>query len=161
MKKLYMILYIVGGALMITAILGGNLSKFIFKTISQKTLDQAGIKKQSVDSLDNTIDEILYFVNNAKLKIENLKEFFGGLKLEKYKKQKNQLIYTNIYNPALEILSTFYRFATIFISLSIILIAVIIQVIYRNIHLRRRVEKMEEILKKQNLFPTPGSPDGQ
>ncbi len=148
MKNLYQILYGVAGLLFLLVILGGSLTKPVFNNYSVKTLESAGVKKASMDSIDSRIDDMLYSVKKVQLQIEKIKNIFSSDQIDetKYQRTKSEVFVKNIYTPLNEMLIVFYRIGFFFISIILLLSAVIFQLIYRSADLRRRVEKLEKVL---------------
>src|SRR3990172_4991912 len=106
MKKSYKSLYIASAIIFLIVILGGSVTKPVFNNFSESSLNTIGIKKSSVDSIDNSIDEMLYKVNRINLKIEKLKNLFSDEKVDKkkLKKVKNEIIFRNVYLPVNKVL---------------------------------------------------------
>lgn len=148
MKNFYQILYGVAGLLFIIVILGGSITKPVFNNYSVRTLETAGVKKSAMDSIDSRIDDMLYKVKKVQLQIEKIKNIFSSDQIDesKYQKTKSEVFVKNIYNPLNELLIVFYRIGFFFISLILFLTAVIFQVVYRSVDLRRRIEKLETLL---------------
>lgn len=146
MKNAYKSLYFASAIIFLIVILGGSVTKPVFNGFSEKSLNTIGIKKSSVDSVDNSIDEMLYKVNRINLKIEKLKNLFSDEKIdeEKYSKVKNEIIFRNVYTPVIEVLNTTYRIVFFIISVVVLFSAVILQLIYRGTDLKRRVAFLEE-----------------
>ena len=147
MKNFYQILYGVAGLLLLTVILGGSLTKPVFNNYSVMTLESAGVKKASMDTIDNRIDEMLYSVKKVQLQIEKIKNIFSSDQIDesKYQKTKSEVFVKNIYNPMNELLIVFYRIGFFFIAIIILLTALIFQLLYRSMDLRCRIEKLETI----------------
>lgn len=145
MKNLYQILYGVSGLLFLVVILGGSLTKPVFNNYSVKTLESAGVKKASMDSIDSRIDDMLYNVKKVQLQIEKIKNIFSSDQIDesKYQRTKSEVVAKNIYNPLNELVIVFYRIGFFFTSIILLLTAVIIQLVYRSKDLRRRVENLE------------------
>ncbi|NOS85783.1 MAG: hypothetical protein HOP31_11635 [Ignavibacteria bacterium] len=145
MKNLYQVLYGVAGLLFLTVILGGTVTKPVFNNYSVKTLETAGVKKASMDSIDSRIDDMLFSVKKVQLQIEKIKNIFSSDQIDenKYQRTKSEVFVKNIYNPLNELVIIFYRIGFFFISIILFLSAVIFQMIYRSKDLRRRVEKLE------------------
>lgn len=145
MKNLYQILYGVSGLLFLIVILGGSLTKPVFNNYSVKTLESAGVKKASMDSIDSRIDDMLYNVKKVQLQIEKIKNIFSSDQIDesKYQRTKSEVVAKNIYNPLNELVIVFYRIGFFFTSIILLLTAVIIQLVYRSKDLRRRVENLE------------------
>ena len=148
MKNLYQILYGVAGLMLLIVLLGGSLTKPVFNNFSTRTMETAGIRKASIDSLDGRIDDMLYTVKKVQLQIEKIKNIFSSEQVDesKFQRTKSEVFARNVYNPVNELLITFYRIGYFFISIIVLLAAVIFQLIYRAGDLRRRVEKLEASL---------------
>lgn len=148
MKNLYQILYGVAGLLLLLVVLGGSVTKPVFNNYSVKTLESAGVKRTSMDSIDSRIDDMLYNVKKVQLQIEKIKNIFSSDQIDesKYQRTKSEVFVKNIYNPLNELVIVFYRIGFFFISIILLLTAVIFQLIYRSRDLRRRVEKLESKL---------------
>lgn len=148
MKNLYQVLYGVAGLMLLIVLLGGSLTKPVFNNFSTRTMETAGIRKASIDSLDGRIDDMLYTVKKVQLQIEKIKNIFSSEQVDesKFQRTKSEVFAKNVYNPINELLITFYRIGYFFISIIILLAAVIFQLIYRSGDLRRRVEKLEASL---------------
>ena len=134
--------------MLLLVILGGSLTKPVFNNYSVKTLESAGVKKASMDSIDSRIDDMLYSVKKVQLQIEKIKNIFSSDQIDetKYQRTKSEVFVKNIYTPLNEMLIVFYRIGFFFISIILLLSAVIFQLIYRSADLRRRVEKLEKVL---------------
>ncbi|MCC6866095.1 MAG: hypothetical protein IT280_08035 [Ignavibacteria bacterium] len=147
MKNLYQILYGVAALLLLIVLLGGTLTKPVFNSYSVKTLETAGVKRSSIDSIDSSIDDMVYGVKKMEFQIERIKNIFSDKEIDeaKYRRVKNEVFAKNIYTPINELLIVGYRIGFLFVSLILFLSAVIIQLIYRSRSLRKRVEKLEEI----------------
>lgn len=145
MKNLYQVLYGVAGLMLLIVLLGGSLTMPVFNNFSTRTMETAGIRKASIDSLDGRIDDMLYTVKKVQLQIEKIKNIFSSEQVDesKFQRTKSEVFAKNIYNPVNELLITFYRIGYFFISIIVLLAAVIFQLIYRAGDLRRRVEKLE------------------
>ena len=145
MKNLYQILYGIAALLLIIVLLGGSLTKPVFNSYSVRTLESAGVKKSSIDSIDSKIDDLSYGMKKIELQIEKIKNIFSDKNIDesKYQRVKNEVFARNIYNPINELLVVFYRIGFFFISMIVFLTAVILQLVYRSRDLRRRVEKLE------------------
>ncbi len=145
MKNFYQILYGVAGLLFLLVILGGSLTKPVFNNYSVRTMETAGVKKVSIDSIDSRIDDMLYNVKKVQLQIEKIKNIFSSDQIDetKYQRTKNEVFVKNIYNPLNELIIVFYRIGFFFISIIFLLAGVISQLIYRSKDLRSRVERLE------------------
>ena len=124
------------------------MTKPVFNNYSVKTLESAGVKRASMDSIDSRIDDMLYNVKKVQLQIEKIKNIFSSDQIDesKYQRTKSEVFVKNIYSPLNELLIVFYRIGFFFISLIFLLTAVIFQLIYRSRDLRRRVENLENKL---------------
>ncbi|MEO6694196.1 MAG: hypothetical protein ABIO41_03230, partial [Ignavibacteria bacterium] len=76
MKITYMILYFLSGILFLMALLGSSVTKPMFDSISEKTIELSGFRKSYLQSVDNRIDELIYKSKQIELQIEKLKNFF-------------------------------------------------------------------------------------
>ncbi len=148
MKNLYQVLYGVAGLLFLIVILGGTVTKPIFNNFSTRTIETAGVKKVSLDSIDSKVDDMLFGLKKIQLQIDKLKNIFSDKEIDesKYQRVKNEVFTRNIYNPINELAIVFYRIGFFFISIIFLLTVVIFQLIYRSQDLRRRVEKLENKL---------------
>lgn len=148
MKNLYQSLYGMSGLLVLMVLLGGSLSKPMFNDFSVKTLEASGVKRQAFDSLDSRIDDMLHTVSKVQLQIEKLKNIFSSKEIDesKYVRIKNEVFVRNIYNPLNELIIVFYRIGFFFIAVIMLLCAVIFQLIYRSVDLRKRVTLLEKAM---------------
>jgi hypothetical protein len=85
-------------------------------------------------------------VNKVSFQIERLKNLFSDEKADETKSEKtrNEIIKRNVYKPINEILITIYRLIFLLVSIILLFSAVIFQLIYRGMDLRRRVSFLEE-----------------
>lgn len=150
MKNAYQICYIISGLLFAIVLLGGSLTKPAFNNFSEKSLNAIGITKSSIDSIDGSIDEVLYKVNRVNFQIERFKNLFSDDKanVSLLEKTRNEIINKNVYKPIIEILVTIYRLIFLLISIIIIFSAVILHLINRGIALRGRVSVLESRLNR-------------
>jgi hypothetical protein len=88
---------------------------------------------------------MLFGLKKIQLQIDKLKNIFSDKDIDesKYQRVKNEVFARNIYNPINELAIVFYRIGFFFISIILLLSAVIFQLIFRSQDLRRRVEKLE------------------
>ncbi|MFI5212064.1 MAG: hypothetical protein ACHQIH_04220 [Ignavibacteria bacterium] len=149
MKQAYQILYGMSVLVFLFVLLGGSLTKPVFNNFSLRTLETAGVKKAAFDSLDSKIDGILYTVGKVQLQIEKLKNLFSDKEIDvsKYQMQKNEVFVKNIYTPINELIIFSLRIFFSFISIFLLLIALIIQLIYRSRDLRNRITAIENKLE--------------
>lgn len=148
MKNLYQILYGTAGLLLLIVLLGGSVTKPVFNSYSVKTLEGAGVKKASMDSLDTRIDDMLFNVKKVQLQLDKLKNIFSDKEVDetKYQRVKNEVFVKNIYSPLNELVIVFYRISFFFLSIIIFLLAIIFHSSYRSKELRRRIEKLEKAI---------------
>jgi len=101
-----------------------------------------------MDSLDSRIDDMLFAVKEVQLQIDKLKNIFSDKEIDetKYQRVKNEVFVKNIYSPLNELVIVFYRIGFFFLSIIILLLAVIFHIMYRSIDLRRRIEKLEKAI---------------
>ena len=153
MKNAYQIFYIISGLLFVIVLLGGSLTKSAFNNFSEKSLNAIGITKSSIDSIDGSIDEVLFKVNRVSFQIEKLKNLLSDEKpIESIsEKKRNEVIYRNVYKPINEILITIYRLIFLLISIIIFFSAVIFHLINKGIALKGRINIMELRLNRLEL----------
>ncbi len=122
MKNLYQILYGIAGLMLLIVLLGGSLTKPVFNNFSTRTMETAGIRKASIDSLDGRIDDMLYTVKKVQLQIEKIKNIFSSEEVDesKFQRTKSEVFARNVYNPVNELLITFYRIGYFFISIIVL-----------------------------------------
>lgn len=146
MKTTYRILYWTSAGLFILVLLGGTLTKPVFNNFSTRTLDAAGIKKSSIDSIDSRIDDVFYAVNKIQMQIDKLKNIFSDKEIDesKYQRTQNEMIARNIYRPMNEVIIISYRIGLFFVSVILLMGGIIAHLIYRGTDLRRRVTSLEE-----------------
>src|SRR5262245_27218550 len=137
MKTAYQVLYGISIVLFIMVLLGGSLTKGVFNNFSVRTLDAAGIKKASIDSIDSRIDEVIFAVNKIQLQNDKLRNIFSDTEVDesKYQRQQNEMIARNIYRPINEVMILSYRIGLFFVSVIIFMAALIAHIAYRNIDL--------------------------
>lgn len=146
MKDFHKALYIFSIVLFLTVILGGTLTKPVFKSIAERNLDRTMIRKSSIDSLDDRIDETLYKVTKIQLQIDKIKNIFSSDEIDesKYQKEKHLVFQNNIYNPLLEVLIFFYRGILLVISLFTLMSAVILHMKNNTNSIRNKLKNLEE-----------------
>jgi hypothetical protein len=149
MKNTYQVMYGTSILVFLIVILGGTITKPIFNSFSVRTMETAGVKKASFDSLDSRIDEMLFTVNKVQLQIEKFKNLFSEKEIDesKYQKQKNELFSRTFYAPVNEMLIYFYRIFFFSVSVFLLLIGVIVHLIFRGTELRNRVSALERRLE--------------
>ncbi|MBV6477303.1 MAG: hypothetical protein HGGPFJEG_00041 [Ignavibacteria bacterium] len=148
MKIFYIVLYCISALLFIVAMLGSSITKDLFDSYSEKTLEYSGLKKNSVQNIDNKIDDLIYKSKQIELKIERIKNFFSQEKIDesKYQRENTALLQKNIYDPLINMLNQIFRFAMMFVSVVFLMFAVIFHLAYRGIELRKRVYRLEAIV---------------
>lgn len=154
MKIVYNVFYILAVLLLFLALMGGSLTKPIFDSISEETLEFAGIKRANIDSADDKIDEVFYSAKKVEYQIEKLKNLFSQDKVDesKYQKVKNKFIYNTFYTPLIEMFNYVYRIFFFFTAVFFFMFGIVSHIIYRNIDLRRRVRELERIVLAENLY---------
>ena len=153
MKNTYQVMYGTSILVFLIVILGGTITRPIFSSFSIRTLETAGVKKASFDSLDSRIDEMLFTVNKVQLQIEKFKKLFSEKEIDesKYQMQKNELFSRTFYAPVNEMLIYFYRAFFSSVSVFLILLGIIFQLIYRGTELRKRVTALERKLDRDGI----------
>jgi len=148
MKEINKALYILSGILFLSAILGGSLMKPVFKNFAERNLDKTFIRKSSLDSLDDRIDETLYKVTKIQMQIDKIKNIFSSDNIDesKYQKEKHEIFQNNIYNPLLEILIFVYRAIFFAASILIFMGGIIMHLRNNSVSLKYRVKTLEERL---------------
>lgn len=151
MKIAYIILYSLSALLFLTAMLGSSLTKDLFTSYSEKTLEYSGLKKNSIQSIDGKIDDLVYKSKQIELKIEKLKNLFSPEKIDesKYQRENSAMLQKNIYDPLVSMLNKVFRFSMLFGSVMVLFFAIIIHLIYRGMELRKRVTKLEAIVMSE------------
>jgi hypothetical protein len=152
MKIVYNVFYITALIVIFIVLLGGSMTKPIFNSISEETLELAGIKRAHIDSADDKIDEVFYSAKKVELQIEKLKNLFSQDEIDesKYKKVKNYFVYGTFYKPLIEMFNYVYRIFFFFAAVILLLCGVISHIICRNMDLRRRVSELERIILGNN-----------
>ncbi len=148
MKTTYIILYWISSLIFLISILGSTLTKYLFDSISEKTLEVSGVNKIYFQSVDDKIDELVYRTKQIELQIEKVKKLFSSDDVDerKYEREKNAMLEKSIYNPLIQIFNYVYRIGFILISFIILSFAFIFHLAYRSMELRRRVRRLEEIV---------------
>lgn len=128
--------------------LGSSLTKNIFTSYSEKTLEYSGLRKNSIQSIDNKIDDLIYKSKQIELKIEKIKNLFSSEEIDesKYQRENSALIQRSVYDPLVNLVNNIFRASLIFVSIIVLLFAVIVHIIYRSIDLRKRIRKLEAIV---------------
>lgn len=146
MKTTYIILYWLSGLIFLIAILGSSLTKYVFNSISEETLEFSGVNKSYFQSVDGKIDELVYKTKQVELQIEKVKKIFSSEKIDesKYQKEESAMLEKSIYNPLIKVFNYLYRIGFILISFIVLSFAVVFHLGYRSIDLRRRVVRLEQ-----------------
>ena len=148
MKIVYNVFYIFALILLFVALMGGSMTKSVFDSISEETLEFAGINKADIDSADDRIDDVFYSAKKVELQIEKLKNLFSQDKIDesKYQRVKNNFIYKTFYQPLVIMFNYVYRIFFCVAAVFFFLFGVVSHLIYRNLDLRRRVKELELIV---------------
>ena len=148
MKIVYNVFYIFALILLFVALMGGSMTKSVFDSISEETLEFAGINKADIDSADDRIDDVFYSAKKVELQIEKLKNLFSQDKIDesKYQRVKNNFIYKTFYQPLVIMFNHVYRIFFCVAAVFFFLFGVVSHLIYRNLDLRRRVKELERIV---------------
>lgn len=151
MKIAYIILYSVSGLIFLTAFLGNSLTRPVFDSLSEKTLELSGFRKSYIESVDDKLDELVYKSKQIELQIEKIKKFFSSEKVDEnlYKKEKSALLEKTFYDPLIILFNYVFRIGFLFLSLFFLFFALIIHLAYRSGDLRKRVRHLERIVLAQ------------
>lgn len=146
MKITYIILYCLSGLMFLTALSGSSFTKPYYSKISEKTLEMSGFRKSFIQETDSKIDELIYKSKQIELQIEKIKNFFSSEKIDesKFGREKSEMLEKSVYNPMIDVLNFFFRIASVFAAFILFLFAVIFQLIYRSVLLRKRISRLEE-----------------
>lgn len=148
MKASYIILYSLSGIIFLISILGSNLTKPVFDSLSEKTLETAGFKKSYFQAIDDKIDELVYKSKQVEYQIERLKKLFSSEKVDesKYQKEQNEMVQRTFYTPLAGMFNFAYRIIFVFITIILLSFAIVFHIGYRSVDLRRRVRRLESIV---------------
>lgn len=151
MKLVYTAAYILSGFLFLTALLGGGLMRPTIDSLSEKTIEKAGFRKEYVESADNRIDDLIYKSKQIELQIEKIKKFFSSEKVDEnlYKKEKSALLERTFYDPLILLFNYVFRLGFVFLSFLFLFSAGIFHLAYRSSDLRNRVRYLESIVLAQ------------
>ena len=154
MNEIHKALYILSCILFLSAVLGGTLMKPVFRGIAERNLDRTVLRRSSIDSLDDKVDETFYKVTKIQMQVDKIKNIFSSDNLDesKYQKEKHEIFQKNIYNPLLEILIFVYRAIFFTASILIFMSGVIMHMRSRNNRVRYKLKRLEErlaVLEKQ------------
>jgi hypothetical protein len=152
MKITYTLLYTLSFLIFFSAVFGNSLTKPMFDSVSEKTLELAGFNKSYLESADDKIDELIYKSKQIELQIEKIKKFFSSDKPDenKYQKEKGQMLEKTFYNPLIMMFNYIYRIGFVLIAFITLSFAVIFHLGYRSYELRRRVKRLEEMVLSQD-----------
>ena len=148
MKLVYTAAYILSGFLFLTALLGGGLMRPTIDSLSEKTIEKAGFRKEYVESADNRIDDLIYKSKQIELQIEKIKNFFSSDKIDetKYARENNDMIKRAVYDPFVKAVNYVYRMMFGFAGLIFLCFGIVFQIADSSMTLRRRVKRLEEII---------------
>ncbi len=148
MEITYKIFYFLSGIVFLISVLGSTLFKPMFDSISESTMEFSGMKKSYFQSADDKIDDLIYKSKQIEFQIEKLKKFFSNDKVDesKYQKENSRMVEKTFYAPLISMLGYVYRIGFFFLSLIILLFAIIFHLVYKSMRLRSRVRKLEEIV---------------
>jgi len=153
MKFLYTGFYLLSLAVFILALLGGNISRPLFETLSEKTIEKTGFRKAYIQSVDDKIDDLIYKSKQIELQIDKIRNFFSSDKIDesKYAKEESKMLENAVYTPVLNMFILMYRISLGILSIMILCFAVIFQLIYKSLDLRKRVRRLEEAMYAGNM----------
>lgn len=148
MKLVYTAAYVLSGFLFLTALLGGGLMRPTIDSLSEKTIEKAGFRKEYVESADNRIDDLIYKSKQIELQIEKIKNFFSSDKIDetKYARENNDMIKRAVYDPFVKAVNYVYRMMFGFAGLIFLCFGIVFQIADSSMTLRRRVKRLEEII---------------
>jgi hypothetical protein len=148
MKTAYISLYFISCLIFLTALLGGSLTKSVFSSVSEKSLEFAGFKKSYFESADDKIDELVYRSRQIELQIEKIKNFFSADKVDEnlYKKQKGEMLEKSFYYPMVNMFNFVFRIGFVFVSLFLLSFAFVFHLAFRSMDLRKRVRYLESLV---------------
>lgn len=148
MKILYTGFYLLSLTVFILSLLGGNISRPLFESLSEKTIEKTGFRKAYVQSVDNKIDDLIYKSRQIELQIDKIRNFFSTDKIDesKYEKEESRMLENAVYAPVLNMFILMYRISFGILSIMILCFAVIFQLIYKSLDLRKRVRRLEETI---------------
>lgn len=151
MKSAYIILYSFSGMIFLIALLGNSLTKPMFDSFSEKTLELSGFRKSYIESVDDKLDELVYKSKQIELQIEKIKKFFSSEKVDEnlYKKEKSELLQRTFYDPLIMLFNYVFRMGFVFLSMFFLFFALLFHLAYRSGELRKRVRHLERIVLAQ------------
>lgn len=148
MKLVYTAAYVLSGLLFLTALLGGGLMRPTIDSLSEKTIEKAGFRKEYVESADSRIDDLIYKSKQIELQIEKIKNFFSSDKIDetKYARENSEMIKRAVYDPFVKAVNYVYRMMFGFAGLIFLCFGIVFQIADSSMTLRRRVKRLEEII---------------
>ena len=132
----------------VVTLFGGNISRPLFESLSEKTIEKTGFRKAYVQSVDNKIDDLIYKSKQIELQIDKIRNFFSTDKIDetKYGREESRMLENAVYTPVLNMFILMYRISFGILSIMILCFAVIFQLIYKSLDLRKRVRRLEEAI---------------
>jgi len=117
-------------------------------SLSEKTIEKAGFRKEYVESADNRIDDLIYKSKQIELQIEKIKNFFSSDKIDetKFARENNDMIKRAVYDPFVKAVNYVYRMMFGFAGLIFLCFGIVFQIADSSMTLRRRVKRLEEIV---------------
>jgi hypothetical protein len=148
MKFVSITAYIISGLLFLAAMLGGGVMRPAIDSLSEKTIEKAGFKKEYVISADNRIDDLIYKSKQIELQIEKIKNFFSSDKIDesRYAREQNYMIQRAVYDPFVKTVNYLYRVMFSFAGFMFLCFGIVFHVIDSSLTLRKRVKRLEEII---------------
>ena len=154
LKNTYKILFASGSLFLFLALFSGSIGNFIFTRLADNAAEKYVIKRSTIDSMDAKVDNALYLVKQLELKIEKLKTFFSSDKPDesKFQRTENHIVRSSVFDAISSVFRIIFIMMFYVISFFLILAGVIVKLINRNISLRRRIEKLEQAVFKNDLL---------
>lgn len=117
-------------------------------SLSEKTIEKAGFRKEYVESADKRIDDLIYKSKQIELQIEKIKNFFSSDKIDetKFARENNDMIKRAVYDPFVKAVNYVYRMMFGFAGLIFLCFGIVFQIADSSMTLRRRVKRLEEIV---------------
>lgn len=152
LKNIHKILFYSGGLFIFFALFSGSIGSFIFDKLADNAADKYVIRKSSVDSMDAKIDNAFYLVKQLDLKIEKLKTFFSQDKPDesKYQRTENHIVKTSLYDTISSVFRVIFIVIFYIAGFFLILTGIILKLVNRNLTLRNRIEKLENVVFRNN-----------
>lgn len=145
MDTVYKVLYGVGSTIMLITILGGSIFSKPFENLSKSTIAMGGVKEEYVSTVDDKIDDIFYLGKRLEYRLEQLKNLFSKDKPDEsdYRKEKNYLVRSSMYDPLVNIVKLFYRLSFFGLGLIVLTFGVIFQILNKFILYKDKVNFLE------------------